>query len=147
MLTFRWTQEFSLWKWWTLQYLSQNKPHPDDDIVLMSKVLGINNMYQHGNFLSFFNNDTKKLVHEYERIQLKISRQNLSKLFNETCVNICVCVCVCVLASWCSLSFTIRKTLWWGITVKQWLTDRTIRPLGIFRFSLGTQMWGLVSYN
>lgn len=46
-----------------------------------NKIISINRAIY---FLSIFNNDTEKLVCKYERIQLKISRQNLSKLFNDT---------------------------------------------------------------
>ena len=81
-----------------------------------------NNRDNFGKFIHQFQSETKTLIRKLERI-LKLYRQNVSLLFNQTClkemnaaqlhthththiyiyiyiyiydVNVCVCVCVCV---------------------------------------------------
>ena len=55
-----------------------------------------------GKFLHQFHPETKTLIRKLERILIKLYRQNVSLLFNETCfyiyiyIYMCVCVCVCV---------------------------------------------------
>ena len=50
-----------------------------------------------GKFIHQFQFETKKLIRKLERILIKLYRQNVSLLFNQTCLNkyLYMCVRVC----------------------------------------------------
>ena len=47
-----------------------------------------------GKFIQKFQPETKTLIRKLERILIRLYRQNVPLLFNQTCLYICICIYV-----------------------------------------------------